>query len=283
MIAVVESLSSETLQSIRARCHAGEPLKTLALEAGISWQKLWGLIYSDSDKPAPHTGAKKRQTPQQLTERYRPLTLREIRGQEDVVDVLVKFAANPYPTSFIFDGETGTGKTSAALALANALGCDLSKQEFGGVYVIASGEQSADAVRETCRMMYNAPWHGSGWKVVIVNEADRTSGPAETVWLDRLEAMPPKTVVIFTTNYAGKLSQRFLDRCTRLTFASKAENLRSAALDLAAQIWKAETGRNPDQPTAQKLQEIIKATEQNGQISFRRLVQALTVALAKEF
>ncbi len=176
----------------------------------------------------------------------------------------------------LVQGETGTGKTSAALALANALGCDLSKQEFGGVYVIASGEQSADSVRETCRMMHNAPWHGSGWKVVIVNEADRMSSPAETVWLDRLEALPPKTVVIFTTNYAGKLSQRFVDRCTRLTFESGAEKLRASATQFASAIWKAETRCKPDPA---KLREIIKSTEQDGQISFRRLIQALTVEL----
>ena len=166
------------------------------------------------------------------------------------------------------------------LALANAPGCDLSKQEFGGVYVIASGEQSvADSVRETCRMMYNAPWHGSGWKVVVVNEADRMSSPAETVWLDRLEMLPPKTVVVFTTNYPGKLSQRFVDRCTRLTFVSDAEKLRASALRFASEVWKAEMRCKPDPA---RIQQIVQSVEVNGQISFRRLVQALTVALGLE-
>ena len=266
----IEPLPSETIQSIRARRQAGEPLKSLAQEAGLSWQKLWGLI-----APAPV----KQRPSGPLTERYRPLTLADICGQEEAVGVLERFAQHPYSTAYLFDGETGTGKTSAALALANALGCDLSKQEFGGVYVIASGEQSADSVRETCRMMYNAPWHGSGWKVVVVNEADRMSSPAETVWLDRLEALPPKTVVIFTTNYAGKLSQRFVDRCTRLTFESDAEKLRTSATQFASAIWKSETGRKPD---AARIQQIVQSAETNGQISFRRLVQALTVALGSE-
>jgi DNA polymerase III delta prime subunit len=137
------------------------------------------------------------------------------------------FAANPYPTAFIFEGETGTGKTSAALALAVALGCDLSQKEFGGVQAIASGEQSADTVREAYRQMFNTPWHGSGWKVVIVNEADRMARPAETIWLDVLEAIPARTVIIFTTNEAARLSQRFLDRCTRLAFESDGRQRRA--------------------------------------------------------
>ena len=77
----------------------------------------------------------------------------------------------------------------------------------------------------------------------------------------------------------GQVRQRFLDRCTRLTFESKAETLRPTASELAVKIWKAETGRKP---SASKLQEIIRSTEQNGQVSFRRLVQQFTVALAKE-
>ena len=269
----IEPLPSETLQSIRARRQSGVSLKALAQEAGLSWQRLWGLLYP-TGATSPRHDAQRPAGP--LTERYRPLTLADICGQEEAVGVLSRFAQRPYSTAYLFDGETGTGKTSAALALANALGCDLTKQEFGGVYTISSGEQSPEAVKETYRMMYNCPWHGSGWTVVIVNEADRMSSPAETVWLDRLESLPQKTVVIFTTNHAAKLSQRFQDRCTRLTFASKAEELHSAAFHLAVKVWKAETGQKPD---VGKLQEIIKATEQDGQISFRRLIQALTVEL----
>jgi DNA polymerase III delta prime subunit len=41
---------------------------------------------------------------------------------------------------------------------------------------------------------------GSGWKVVIINEADRMTPQAEVMWLDGLEKLPAKTVVVFTTN-----------------------------------------------------------------------------------
>jgi len=267
------AIEPDTIQSIRARRQSGVSLKALAQEAGLSWQRLWGLLYP-TGATSPRHDAQRPAGP--LTERYRPLTLSDICGQEEAVGVLSRFAQRPYSTAYLFDGETGTGKTSAALALANALGCDLTKQEFGGVYTISSGEQSPEAVKETYRMMYNCPWHGSGWKVVIVNEADRMSSPAETVWLDRLESLPQKTVVIFTTNHAAKLSQRFVDRCTRLTFVSDAEKLRASAVQFASAIWKAETRCKPD-PV--KIQQIVQSVETNGQISFRRLVQALTVEL----
>jgi hypothetical protein len=155
----------------------------------------------------------------------------------------------------------------------------MTQREYGGVQTIASGEQSADAVRDAYRQMFNCPWHGSGWKVVIVNEADRMARPAETIWLDVLEAIPGRTVIIFTTNEADRLSQRFLDRCTRLEFESDADKLRTSAAAFVAAVWKAETGKGPDPA---RVQQIVQAAEANGQISFRRLVQDLTVTLGLE-
>jgi DNA polymerase III delta prime subunit len=204
-----------------------------------------------------------------------------IWGQEAVVKHLAKFAEAPFPTAFLFEGETGTGKTSAAMALAAALGCDVSQRppEFGGVHSIASGEQTADTVRDTCRLMWNSPFSGSGWKVFIVNEADRMALPAETIWLDRLEALPQRTVVTFTTNNPERLSQRFLDRCTRLAFESDAEKLRGQAANFVLAIWKSETGKVP---SAGKIMEVIKSAQVDGRLSFRRVVQVLAVTLAQE-
>src|SRR5205823_4764448 len=123
-----------------------------------------------------------------------------IRGQDKAVKFLKNFACSPYPVALILSGETGTGKTSAALALAAELGCSVDDGDFGGVYSIASGEQNADAVRECCARTSLTPMLGSGWKVVIVNECDRMNSSAETIWLDRLEHIAPRTVFLFTTN-----------------------------------------------------------------------------------
>jgi replication-associated recombination protein RarA len=272
------TLEIPDLDTIRQRRAASENLGKLAKEAGLPWQRLWTLLYPSAPTSKQPT-VKANMAAGSLTEKYRPTSLDAIWGQEQAVKVLRKFAAKPYPAAFIFDGETGTGKTSAALALASAIGCDLGQKEFGGVRSIASGEQSADAVRDAYRQMFNIPWHGSGWKVVIANEADRMARPAETIWLDVLEAIPAKTVIIFTTNEADRLSQRFMDRCTRLTFESDAEKLRASATALAAAVWKAETGKQPAQA---QVHQIVQATETQGQLSFRRLMQHLTVALGLE-
>ncbi len=212
-----------------------------------------------------------------LTERYRPRCLDELRGQPEAVAFLRQFVEAPYPVALLFSGETGTGKTSAAVALAGELGCDVDRDGFGGVHQIASGEQNAEAVKATYDLMWQTPMFGSGWKVIILNEADRMSPAAETIWMDRLEALPPRTVVVFTTNYPEKLSRRLRDRCIELPFTSSAEDLGGEARELIRMIWRAERGTNPSTKIVEALAH--RATV-DGSLSFRRLVQGIQVALA---
>jgi DNA polymerase III gamma/tau subunit len=210
----------------------------------------------------------------QLVEKYRPRTLADLMGQPAVVNALASFIQSPYPTAFLFEGDTGVGKTSAAFALARHIGCTVEQGEFGGVIEIASGEQTADSVRQVMKRCWNTPFCGSGWRVVIVNEADCMSSQAETIWLDALENIPARCVVIFTTNNASKMSNRFADRCERVTFVSDLKALLGPMQQLAAKIWKAETGRD-DMPSLG-----IKYSDGKG--SFRRMVQNLTATIRQQ-
>ncbi len=67
-----------------------------------------------------------------LTAKHGPRTLGTIVGQSWVVDQLRAFVAEPFPATFLFEGEMGTGKTSAALALAHELGVDVDVGSLGG-------------------------------------------------------------------------------------------------------------------------------------------------------
>jgi hypothetical protein len=84
---------------------------------------------------------------------------------------------------------------------------------------------------------------GSGWRLAIINEADRMTPQAETVWLDLLERLPPRTVVCFTTNDLSKMTDRLLHRCEVYSFEDRAEILRPHIVAMAKAVWKAETGK----------------------------------------
>lgn len=290
------TLSAEALDLYRQRRAAGASVKSLAEELGIPWQRLdkalrHGIagraalvvepppVPEDTGPVEPERAVLPEpalQGPGLLIEKYRPTRLRTIFGQPQIVRRLQAFARAPYPAAFLFTGETGTGKTSAALALAAELGCDLEQKDFGGVQMLASGEQSAEAVRECCARMWLSPMCGSGWKVFILNEAERMHVQAETIWLDRLENIPPKTVVVFTSNHAAKLSPRFRDRCVHLPFQSGAKRLHESARTLLTKVWRAETGKPP---RSQIVEQVVTEATVAGQLSFRRAVQLLQAYL----
>lgn len=279
-------ITATQLDTFRARKAAGEKVSTLAAELGIPWQKLDKAIRHNRPvlemKPtAPRPAARKAPAelapapkfrPGSLTKRHRPKALSEIFGQPAAVTRLRGVIADQESAAVLMEGETGTGKTSAALALAADLGCAMDQDELGGVWTIASGEQSADAVRDTIRQMWNIPFYGSGWKVVIVNECDRMAKPAETIWLDRLENLPPRTVVVFTTNFGSSLSPRFRDRCIRIRFESDPARTTGAAVEMLRHVWEAETGQPADPET---LVALVDSAVEGGHLSFRRVLQRL--------
>lgn len=210
-----------------------------------------------------------------LLSKYRPKNLKGILGQSEVVRSLALFVKNPYPAALLFHGESGTGKTSCAMALANDLGCAVDDGALGGFLEIASGEQTADTIRRTMDHLRFRPLMGSGWRVLVVNESDRLSAQAEVVWLDALEHLPPQSIIVFTTNAPERLSKRFRDRCEVYAFESSSDKLREPIQALAKRIWKAEVGRGA-MPAFEDLGMPTLGSMESLHASFRLALQQLT-------
>ncbi|MDQ2054725.1 replication factor C large subunit [Halobellus sp. H-GB7] len=108
------------------------------------------------------------------TERYRPTTLSEVRGNNKARDALKEWADtwDDHREPVVLHGAPGVGKTSAAHALANDMGWEV-------VELNASDERTADAIeRFAGRASRNATLAGSvggdsgGRQLVIMDEAD---------------------------------------------------------------------------------------------------------------
>lgn len=175
-----------------------------------------------------------------LMSRYRPKKMADVLGQQEVTRALSLFVQEPYSCAMVFHGESGVGKTATAQALAYELGCQVEQAELGGLHEIRSGEMRVERVEAIFQLLRLRPLFGSGWKILICNEADRMGLPVETLWLDALEKLPPRTVVIFTTNAISRLSRRFRDRCEAYHFSSDTEVLKPHIRDLAERVWAAE-------------------------------------------
>jgi DNA polymerase III delta prime subunit len=243
-----------------------------AANSSVSWNALYSLIVGDISSHPSTTlferleGGKfalRRKAPagpvtitlpvrreagplQNLLIKYRPMSLAHVVGQSAATCQLATFARAPYPTAFIFHGPTGVGKSCTARAFAFDLGCDQTYEDMGGINEIPSGKQDGKAVQDLLRSLSLRPLYGNGWKVAVVNEADYMTAQAEAIWLDGLEHLPPKTVIVFTTNNLHKMTDRLMGRCEVIGFSGDSPELIAGMQSLARAIWKAETGSEPE-------------------------------------
>jgi replication-associated recombination protein RarA len=182
------------------------------------------------------------QFPASLSEKYRPHDLADFVGLEKPKKVLAKFAQSPFPNAaFLFVGPSGTGKTSMALALCEAIG--------GELHHIPSQSCNVATVEDTVRQCHYVPRNGQkSLHVVLVDEADQMSKAAQLSFLSKLDgtAFPPNTVFIFTCNSTDALEDRFLSRCMTLPFSS--HGMAKEIAGLLESVWLAEAGETTDKP-----------------------------------
>jgi replication-associated recombination protein RarA len=178
--------------------------------------------------------------PQSLTERYRPHSLADFVGLDKPKKVLANFAARPFPNAaFLFVGPSGTGKTSMALALCEAIG--------GELHHIPSQSCNVATVEDVTRQCHYIPRNNT-LHVVLVDESDQMSPASQLSFLSKLDgtAFPPQTVFIFTANDTERLQDRFLSRCMVLQFQS--HGMAKEAASLLEKIWQKEAGDSAEKP-----------------------------------
>ena len=187
--------------------------------------------------------------PQPLSEKYRPLRVSEFVGLDKAKRIVSKLAANPYPSSWLFVGPSGTGKTTMGLALAAEMPAEL--------HHIPAKECTLETVQEVCRQCHYSPRQPENWQpvrfhVVLVDEADQMSYPAQLAFLSKLDAtaFPPNTIFVFTCNATDNLEKRFLSRCRTIEFSSY--GMGSEITGLLSAIWDKET-TNADRPNFQRI------------------------------
>lgn len=168
---------------------------------------------------------------QPLVEKYRPMRLMDFAGLDKVRGILSSVAASPYESAWLFVGPSGTGKTTAALAFAKEIGAE--------VHHIPSRKCDLAAVEEVCERCWYVPMFAQ-WHLVLVDEADQMSKPAQLAFLSKLDttAKPPNTIFVFTANSTAALEDRFLSRVRTLKFAT--DGMAEPAADLLRRVWTAE-------------------------------------------
>lgn len=174
-----------------------------------------------------------------LYRKYRPATLTEVIGQEQVVTVLSgALAQKRIVQAYLFAGPRGTGKTSVARILARELGTSPND-----LYEIdAASNRGIDEIRELREAVRTLPFD-SKYKVYIVDEVHMLTREASNALLKTLEEPPAHVIFILATTEVHKLPETIISRCQTLAFRKPPVEAVAEVLKriVKAEGWKTES------------------------------------------
>lgn len=168
-----------------------------------------------------------------LQTRYRPNTWDRIIGQEHITDVLkgiIKHQTYKFTRSYIFSGQAGSGKTTSARVLANAIICDhtdpekrpclkcsscqaFSKGNYPDTIEIDAGQfNKVEDVKRLIDIAKVYPIQSHKFRIILLDEAHRLSNAAWDSMLKLLEDGKTKTIFMFATTEGDKIRRAIHSR-----------------------------------------------------------------------
>lgn len=138
-------------------------------------------------------------------EKYRPKTLDDYIGNEDVVGKVRKWLEQGDIPSLLLSGKAGTGKTSLAKIVGRHLDCDI-------LYINASDENNVDTVRDKIKS-FASTFGSTTWKLVILDESDFLTQSAQASLRQIIEAFSKHCRFILTCNYVERIIDPIQSRC----------------------------------------------------------------------
>jgi replication factor C small subunit len=138
-------------------------------------------------------------------EKYRSQTLEQYIGNDAVKDRIADCIAKNDIPHFIFSGTAGTGKTTLAKLIVNNIKCDY-------LYLNASDENGIDIIRDKVKGFASSASFNP-LKVIILDEADFLTQPAQAALRNIIEEYSINTRFILTCNYIERLIEPLQSRC----------------------------------------------------------------------
>ncbi|MCE4621033.1 MAG: replication factor C small subunit [Desulfurococcales archaeon] len=150
-------------------------------------------------------------------EKYRPRRLDDIINQEEIVRRLKLFVKEKNMPHLLFAGPPGTGKTTAAHALAHDLYGENYRQYL--LELNASDERGINVIREKVKEFARSKTpSGIPFKIILLDEADNMTSDAQQALRRLMELYTASTRFILIANYPSKIIDPIQSRCAFFRF-----------------------------------------------------------------
>jgi replication factor C small subunit len=151
------------------------------------------------------------------TEKYRPHTFAEVRGQKGIVERVRAFVDQRNMPHLMFAGPPGVGKSTLALVVARQLFGDTWQQNF--IELNASDERGIDVIRVKVKDFARTRALGDvPFKIIFLDECDALTREAQQALRRTMEQYTTTTRFILSCNYSSKIIDPVQSRCAVFRF-----------------------------------------------------------------
>ncbi len=152
------------------------------------------------------------------TEFFRPKTLDEVVGQQEIVGRLKQLGTQADFPHMLFSGPPGIGKTTSAEAVINEI-FTLAQRAANVKRLNASDDRGINVVREDIKNFARVlPSGGAKFKLIILDEADQMTSEAQHALRRTMETYNEITRFILICNYSSKIISPIQSRCAIFRF-----------------------------------------------------------------
>lgn len=159
--------------------------------------------------------------------KYRPQTLDDIVGQQELVQVLKNGAkTGNIAHAYLFSGGRGTGKTTTARAFAKELG--IAKDDI--LELDAASNRKMEDIQVLNETTHTLPYF-SKYKMYILDEAHMLTKEASNAFLKTLEEPPAHCIFVLCTTDPEKMLETILSRTTKFNLKSPNQEILAKFLE----------------------------------------------------